>query len=182
MTLFKNSVENNVAALAEGALLLSHLNSEQYQAGFKPAFQSTIGAHFRHLLEHYLCFFSQLDSGQLCYDKRQRDPCLEQDIDYALACIEGLIAQFGNLKETDVSPSISLDDEHLNESLESNVYRELLFLQSHTVHHYAIIAAISRALGFEPEQGFGVAIQTRNFIRRSHDPKLSNQTNVANSE
>ena len=42
----------------------------------------------------------------------------------------------------------------------STVYRELQFLVSHTIHHYAIIGTILRSRGFEPGMDFGVAPST----------------------
>jgi hypothetical protein len=43
--------------------------------------------------------------------------------------------------------------------------RELLFLSSHTVHHFALVAQYCRAAGVEPEQDFGKAPATRAFER-----------------
>jgi hypothetical protein len=48
----------------------------------------------------------------------------------------------------------------------STVARELQFLLSHTVHHYALIALILRLQGFEPGEEFGVAPSTLAHWRR----------------
>jgi hypothetical protein len=40
------------------------------------------------------------------------------------------------------------------------VGRELQYLLSHTIHHYAIIGSILRAQGVEPGPDFGVAPST----------------------
>jgi hypothetical protein len=42
----------------------------------------------------------------------------------------------------------------------STAARELQFLVSHTVHHYALIAFILRANGIDPGADFGVAPST----------------------
>ena len=63
-----NLLQTNIDALEEGSALLALLNPDQYMQGYKPVFQSTIGAHFRHVLEHYRCFLKQYSSGELCYD------------------------------------------------------------------------------------------------------------------
>ncbi len=42
----------------------------------------------------------------------------------------------------------------------SSVGRELRFLASHTVHHYALIAALLRQRGVDPGESFGVAPAT----------------------
>jgi hypothetical protein len=43
---------------------------------------------------------------------------------------------------------------------QSTVGRELQYLLSHTIHHYAIIGSILRAQGREPGPDFGVAPST----------------------
>jgi len=93
LSLDRSLLESNIEALKEGADLLRLLKGGQYKKEFKPAFQSTIGAHFRHILEHYRCLLSQLEAGVFCYDLRQRDQLLECDSDYAATTIEELIQQ-----------------------------------------------------------------------------------------
>lgn len=158
-------VDSNIEALKEGAQLIRLLKKNQYTKGFKPAFQSTIGAHFRHVLEHYRCFFSQMDGGLFCYDLRERDQLLECDSDYALETIEelgGSLKRFvGQEQKEKTSTLYQIKDEQTSFPISTSLNRELLFLQAHTVHHYAIIAAMTRAFGNIPEQDFGVAIATR---------------------
>ncbi|MBP6670575.1 MAG: hypothetical protein KA180_14065, partial [Gemmatimonadales bacterium] len=43
---------------------------------------------------------------------------------------------------------------------DSSVKRELQFLVSHTVHHYALIKELLRREGFDPGAEFGVAPST----------------------
>lgn len=154
-------IDSNVQALREGASLIRLLQSGQYTQGFKPAFQSTIGAHFRHVLEHYRCFVSQLSGGTFCYDKRERDQLLERDADYALQTIDDIEQAVSALSGLDAGRGFFIEDEQTSEPVSTNLNRELLFLQSHTVHHYAIIGAMTRALGSQPDEDFGVAIATR---------------------
>jgi hypothetical protein len=47
----------------------------------------------------------------------------------------------------------------------TSVTRELQFLASHTVHHYAVIAAMLRPQGVEPGNDFGVAPSTLEYER-----------------
>lgn len=161
MSLNKSLLQANITALNEGSELLNLLDAEKYTKGYKPAFHSTIGAHFRHVLEHYRCFFGQLASGTFCYDRRERDALLERDIDYANRTIVELIEQLETIDVKTCQATYSIEDEQLDSCIETTVQRELLFLQSHTVHHYAIIGAMARAFGMRPEDEFGVAIATR---------------------
>lgn len=160
---------SNTSALSEGLKLLNLLTEDQYKATYQPVFQSTIGAHFRHVLEHYQCFFQQLELQHFCYDSRQRNIELETDIHFAK---EVLVEQQNEMLALDVSffsKSYTLYDQSIDNQIETNLTRELLFLQSHTTHHFAIIAAISRALGVQPHSDFGVAIATRNHQQMLHE-------------
>jgi len=153
----------NIDALSEGQELLSQLSPEQYTQGYKPAFSSTIGAHFRHVLEHYRCFLSHIESGEICYDSRERDQLLEVDHEYALCTISELSAALEkfNLMDPNMNSACEVRDMQSTKAVTSTLERELLFLQSHSVHHYAMIAAMCRLLGVVPEEDFGVAIATK---------------------
>ncbi len=166
-------IDSNVAALKEGAELINLLRDDQYTQGYKPAFQSTIGAHFRHVLEHYRCFEAQLVSGVICYDKRARDQALECDSDYALRTIDELITGLNNLSPSKVVQPLLIEDEQTSLPVETSLNRELLFLQSHTVHHYAIIGAMTRAFGNQPDEDFGVAIATRVHNQGCNDGQVA---------
>lgn len=164
-------IKSNIDALKEGVELLSLLEKEQYIAGFKPAFHSTIGAHFRHLLEHYRCLFDQLPNGVLCYDKRERDSLLECDIEYAKRTLKQMQSELSSLSSEVFSREYLIEDQQAVGQVTTSLQRELLFLQSHTVHHYAIIGAMTRAFGKQPEDDFGIAIATRN-----HQAESCNET------
>lgn len=166
MSINPRLIDTNILALEEGNQLLSVLKVNQYTQGFKPAFQSTIGAHFRHVLEHYRCFFRQMTSGRFCYDERERDSVLESDQAYAKQTINELIMAFNTLDDSAFELSFVIEDEQSQGPVVTTLQRELLFLQSHTVHHYAIIGAMTRAFGNQPADDFGVAIATRSHQKR----------------
>jgi hypothetical protein len=48
--------------------------------------------------------------------------------------------------------------------------RELEFLLSHTVHHYAIVAILCRLQGIAVDDGFGVAPSTLRHRTESETP------------
>lgn len=153
-------IDANIHALKEGAELLLILDSEQYGSGLKPAFQATIGAHYRHVIEHYRCLFGQVAEAVFCYDKRERDEELESDREYALRSIADIIGQLEAINSEAFDQHYHIVDHQLAAPLQTTLQRELLFLQSHTVHHYAIIAAMARGLGKQTMPDFGVAIAT----------------------
>jgi len=175
----KNLLQTNIDALEEGATLLALLKPEQYTQGYKPAFHSTIGAHFRHVLEHYRCFIKQLDCRRFCYDSRERDQLLECDYAYAKQTIDDLSAALLSLESRDLDQSCELLDQQTTEAVASTLYRELLFLQSHTMHHYAIIGAMTRTFGAQPDEDFGVAIATREHQKSSTEPVIGDPLTCA---
>lgn len=166
----KNLLQTNVSALAEGRALLALLKPEQYTQGYKSAFHSTIGAHFRHVLEHYRCFLIQFKSRHFCYDSRERDQLLECDFEYAKQTIVELSAKLNSLSSEKLDFECQITDQQTREPVTTSVYRELLFLQSHTMHHYAIIGAMARAFGMQPDDDFGVAIATREHQKALSKP------------
>ena len=48
---------------------------------------------------------------------------------------------------------------------QSTFARELQFLASHTVHHYALISIASRMQGIMPAEGFGIAPSTLKYLQ-----------------
>lgn len=156
-----NLIQSNIDALEDGLELLSIIAPEHYTQSVKPSFQATIGEHYRHALEHYLCFAEQFATGVISYDQRCRDQHLQEDICRARETIETLCVKLAGIDTVAAqAKQLKINDQPLTEAITTTLERELMFLLSHTVHHYAIIAAMARALGNCPPEGFGVAIAT----------------------
>ena len=80
-----------------------------------------------------------------------------------------MIKGLDKIEDQAFSESYTFVDEQSVEPIATNLQRELLFLQSHTVHHYAIIGAMTRAFGNQPDNEFGVAIATRTHQKTLSD-------------
>ena len=172
LRLIDTLIKINVVALKDGLALLSTIKGEQYNRSFKPAFKSTLGAHFRHMIEHYQCFLLQINSPistknelHITYDSRKRNQLVEINIEHAIDAIKSAIEELETINKLGDDVHYKLVDIQLNRMVETNIERELLFLHSHTVHHYAIIAAMARGFGIKVEDGFGVAIATQSYIQ-----------------
>ena len=151
--------------LQQGLDLLSELNGESFAALAPEPYNASIGQHYRHVLDHFLCLESGLAAGEIDYDNRERNPRLETDLDYARAATERLIQVFNQY-----------DAERLNQPcvvkysvgygnaapvhLPSVVARELAFCIGHAVHHYAIVRLLCDSVGVEVVPEFGVAPST----------------------
>ena len=59
-------------------------------------YSASIGQHYRHVLDHFLCLESGIAAGEIDYDNRERNPQLETDLNYARATTERLIEVFDN--------------------------------------------------------------------------------------
>jgi hypothetical protein len=128
-------------------------------------FARTVGPHLRHIVEHYETLLTGILNGVVDYESRARDHAIEVDARLAregceslmrrLDCLDARIAGQGELV-IDVVAAIGLDGEA--DCLQrSTVARELLFLASHTTHHFAIIRPALVALGVKVPADFGKA-------------------------
>ncbi|PCH61721.1 MAG: hypothetical protein COC19_04435 [SAR86 cluster bacterium] len=126
---------------------------------------SSVGAHMRHILDRFYCFFSGLEKGCIDFDDRQRNRELEANIDYSEAALVRVSAQFSALTSLQIMTDPILIKEAVCEhgdsvTLASTVDRELMGLISHSTHHLAIIALILKSLGYEMDKDLGKAPST----------------------
>jgi hypothetical protein len=129
-----------------------------------------VGPHFRHVLEHYSCFLAGLPGRRIDYDSRPREAAIETDRDFACDRIRELIGALESCAGEDLAAPAAVHlecdagDEPASWS-ESTVGRELHFLLSHTVHHFALIGLLLGRHGIDPGAEFGVAPSTLKFRR-----------------
>lgn len=162
-------VKNNVHFLQQGIELLNDLDDLVYQKTDPPVYQSSIGKHMRHILDHYQSLIKYKDN-RIDYDTRERDERIETDKTYATSVANQIIE---NLNIFLTEPLLlgenimvrSNEGEETQNKIwsESTIKREFQFLLSHTVHHYALIAIILRIEGYKPDKEFGVAPSTLRF-------------------
>lgn len=165
-------IADNIEALQAGAAIIDGLAVEQFTMAFEPIVLASCGKHFRHIADHYTSFFHGLSSGYVDYNNRKRETVLESDPTTAQAHIHTLIEQLTDLKSgllgcysADMPLKIGLDTSVEERQLiptESSVARELVFLHSHTTHHFSIIATVLTLLNCPVERDFGIAPSTRN--------------------
>jgi hypothetical protein len=156
----------NIDALSLGRSVLERIDDRLFTQAPPGLPAHRAGAHMRHSIEFYECFFEGLERGEIDYDTRKREPRLESDRAYCLERIDGLIRRLNG------SPKLAWDrplwvrwaqpaGEGSRDVLTaSTASRELQFLSSHTVHHYALIAIALELQGFRAGEEFGVAPST----------------------
>lgn len=157
----------NIYFIEQGRDLVRRLDDQLYCHSAEG--QSGVGAHLRHVIDCFRCFQQGLESGQVDYDARQRNAHIEKDRAVADRAMTEIIACLQGLAQGDAGRSVRVkvdtaawDDPSLHWTV-SSVGRELQFLLSHTVHHYALIGLLLRQQGFDPGTEFGVAPSTLEF-------------------
>ena len=152
----------NLAVLGQGAQLVAWLDDAAYTRIVKPLFDYGVASHVRHCLDSYTSFLQGLESGLIDYDRRARDMRIERDRHYAQTRIAATMAALQGLMPDLSATVLQARQDSLHWAVTS-LERELQFLLSHTVHHYALVALMLRAQGIEPGQEFGVAPSTLEY-------------------
>jgi hypothetical protein len=166
------AVDGNCVVLEQALEVLRRMDDATYaQAGAAPGI-SAVGVHFRHVLDHYRAFFAGLPFTEIDYDARDRRVPLERDRTLAIAAVMDYLRDLDRLsaglgeREVRVNLRSLAGQDGAADWSRSTVKRELQFLVSHTVHHYALIKELLRGAGFDAGKEFGVAPSTLAAQRR----------------
>lgn len=164
-------VKDNLTLIDQGVRLLQVLAPPVFTAQSPLTLGASIGGHVRHNLDHYDCFLRGLAAGRVDYDERERTAAIETNIAAALTALRRAAAGLGGialgLLGQDVEVRMDTGDSEERPWTRSTVRRELQFLLSHTVHHYALIAMICRQYEQQVPEDFGVAPSTLKHRRRA---------------
>jgi len=156
--------ERNIAFLEQARELLARLSDKDYTAPGPGGLRGGVGPHLRHVLDHYELLLAGLESQAVDYDVRARDTAVERERVAALEKIGQIVSALRALDGAAVDRPlmVRVDSGEASERFEgaSSLGRELQFLVSHTVHHYAVIAVLLRVRGVDPGRDFGVAPST----------------------
>lgn len=170
----------NLEALRRTLELVEGLTDSQYTHVETRLTAASIGAHVRHVLDHYRLFLAGLPEGEVDYDARERDTDIERSACAAAIEARRLIAAFAELSATPAAagplePAWAARPLRVRQQgdyepgrfdgCDSHAERELLFLQSHAVHHQALIAILARAQGLAVPETFGLAPSTATWQR-----------------
>ena len=160
---------DNIACLRQAEALLNRLSDSDYADGHPPAQASGCGAHLRHCLDHYDRFLAGWSAGHVDYDARNRDMKTETDRQVALSRLAAIIGKLEHLPASCAGAEMSIQMDcathaggHMEHSRSTGA-RELQFLLSHTIHHYALIGFVLRCRGVQVDRDFGVAPSTLRY-------------------
>ena len=161
-------IAQNVYFLGQGIKLIDEMSDEVYTSNGHAYFSSGIGKHVRHVLDLYRCLMNA-EEDSVDYDTRQRNPRVEQERHYAIQETKDIISGLQAIGDRFKNQSLHVIKVNSNEGENldgistwstSSVIRELQYIVSHTIHHFAIIGMIYRILGGSPPDDFGVAPST----------------------
>jgi uncharacterized damage-inducible protein DinB len=168
MDLRRHPAADSIGYLHQGAHLIRSLDDELYTRSSGGRFRGGVGSQFRHCIDFYECLLRGLElHEQVDYTARLREARLETDREYAAERMEQIASRLRVIDASMLNRQLRVRTEQpvagVPEWCGSTVHRELQFLVSHTVHHYALIVALLGRLGHEldPQQAdFGIAPST----------------------
>ena len=160
-------INNCLVLLEQGPRVLQRIDDNVYASTCEISPRASIGGHLRHTLDFFQCFIKGIERGCVDYNLRERDALTEIDRRYAVARIQALSADLRAISLPPASTPLKVrtedDGVDLGVWCDSSVLRELEFLQSHTVHHYSLIATLLRLHAIELDAEFGVAPSTLKY-------------------
>lgn len=145
-----------------GIKLIESLENEIYTK--TPYGVGSVGSHFRHNFDFANNLLKGLKNGKIDYNQRERDLKIETSRQFAKERFLCLINTLQNISEADFEKKILVRSE-IDENAwhVSSIARELEFLHSHTVHHFALIAEKLHSFNIKVSFDFGVAPSTLKF-------------------
>jgi hypothetical protein len=151
--------------LLQGLTLLLDLDDRRYSQVAGAPFNSSIGQHYRHVLEHFQSLTRGLQSGEINYDARERNVRLQSEVTYgsiATCDILRVLKRYTDetlARECNVTNSVGYGSVGPS-TFQSNISRELAYCAGHAIHHYAIIRLLCHQIGVSVPAEFGIAPST----------------------
>jgi hypothetical protein len=151
--------------------LVGSLPADLHSRRVPEVFHASIGGHVRHSLDHFTSLLRGLEDGFVDYDRRDRDPRIEGDPEYAAALARSIRSRIDRI------PAEAFDRPVLARSevsylpgeapvVSSTLGRELVFTLSHAIHHFALIRVMAGLAGIGLPGDFGVAPSTAAHLAR----------------
>jgi hypothetical protein len=147
-----------------------------HEAPSAPPFADQTGPHLRHVIEHYEALVLRGDSEGIDYDRRSRDRAVENDPALARVRIVDLQKRLSGWSDATLDVPLRLGGQagtvgEFEFAVASSVGRELVFLASHAVHHFAVLHVYCLQHGLIVDADLGRAPATLAHERHArHQP------------
>jgi hypothetical protein len=128
---------------------------------------SSVGQQFRHVLDVVNRLLEGAKIGRIDFSNRRRDTRVETDREFAIAQFEHALFRGNGLSNISGNTMVSVRSE-VDPAvwLVSSLGREVEYVTSHSIHHYALIAEKLATLGIRVADSFGVAPSTLEYRER----------------
>jgi len=155
----------SIEILDQGCTLLAALSDGAYTERMPMAYNASIGGHYRHCLDHFHSIALGAGDGVVDYDRRRRDPVIENDRFAAINETRRLRDVIAGLGEAVLGEGVRVLCKTSysacgTQQAKATVGRELMYAVAHAVHHYALIGIMAKLQGVSLPEGFGVAPST----------------------
>lgn len=152
-----------IGVVQQGRQLVASLSDDAYACAPEGIKASAIGAHYRHHIEHLQLLLSGKDC--VSYDDRERDMRVETERACALERTDMILSALRKLDERSLERPLRIAHrtctQRAPQQATTTLRRELLFLISHAIHHYAIMKLIIEVGGCQRlDDSFGVMPST----------------------
>jgi hypothetical protein len=132
----------------------------------RPRYVGLVGSHLRHVIEHYEALLFPTHAGTVDYDARPRDADLETSPHVARSRVQALLRALTTTSAAGFAEPLHVQGQggiegECHYRMTSSLGRELAFVASHTIHHFALLAAHCQQQGIPTPEGFGKAPATR---------------------
>jgi len=169
-----NTIKGTKIITSQIINILDQIGQDEYKKPLVIFNGSSIGQHFRHILDFYNCLIKGLANSVIDYSDRERNPAIESDVKAAKVAFYEIQQKVANLEELQI---LQVKADFVQESdvaqpiVNSSIGRELMYAYDHALHHLAIVK-IGMKTAFPHinlDKNIGVAPST---IRYKHTTKV----------
>lgn len=160
-------VAGNIDALEQARDIIESLTDDDYVRVIRPQFQSSIGQHMRHILDAYAALQNAIEGNASCidYEKRTRGSGVETNLHDALTVVDDVKSWLCSLSACQLNESYEAVHQVTNAKngrvfSSTTVERELIFLISHSVHHFALLRSMLSCMSYSISSELGKANST----------------------
>ena len=162
-------VRANLKGIEQALQLLGQLDNAQYIYIATPYVQSSIGAHLRHINDMYFALMSY-PQGVIDYDQRRRGALVETQREVGIDELQAIKRWLLALNEQDLTTPVTIKSETSIYQqqicqMASSLERELLFVSSHTTHHFSVMRVNAEACQIKTNDIFSYAPATASYLR-----------------
>ena len=148
--------------------LLKNISDTSFSKKNNSLFGASIGEHFRHIIEFYLCVLDNKNKGVINYDLRKRDHILETKTNAGINVIDHVLTTLQQLKshqDIPITIETSLNKKQSIPKVSSSFFRELMYCMDHCIHHQSLIkiGLMEQGLVDIVDANFGVAFSTQQY-------------------